>query len=71
MKKYHVGAGIAGVYAGKLKKNGEEWADKSEVTDEAMSAVAQYLMFDNKRFHFQYNGKWYVMKIEEVGDGTH
>lgn len=51
--------------------NGEEWADKSEVTDEAMSAVAQYLMFDNKRFHFQYNGKWYVMKIEEVGDGTH
>lgn len=71
MKRYHVGAGIAGVYAGKLKKNGEEWADKSEVTDEVMSAVAQYLMFDNKRFHFQYSDKWYVMKIEEVGDGTH
>lgn len=32
MPEYHVGLGLAGIYAGTLKKNGEEWINKSDVT---------------------------------------
>ena len=47
MAKYHVGYGFAGIYAGILNpktKNGyQTWKDKSVVTEEAISAVAQHL----------------------------
>ena len=43
MAEYHVGCGIAGIYAGTVKANGEEWKDKSIVTDEAIRAVRDYL----------------------------
>lgn len=43
MAEYHVSAGIAGIYAGKINKNGTEWLDKSDVTDEALYAVRDYL----------------------------
>ena len=39
MPQYHVGCGLAGIYAGILKKPGE-WKVKNEVTDEAVSSVA-------------------------------
>ncbi len=42
MAQYHVGCGIAGIYAGTLKKN-FEWLNKSNVTDEAIDAVRDYL----------------------------
>lgn len=45
MAEYHVGSGIAGIYAGTVKKNGVEWQNKSIVTDEAIDAVRDYLMF--------------------------
>lgn len=48
MAEYHVGCGLAGIYAGILKKNGKEWLHKSNVTREALSAVAQYLFFFGK-----------------------
>lgn len=35
MAEYHVGCGIAGIYAGTLNKQGTEWLNKSEVTEEA------------------------------------
>ena len=44
MAEYHVGCGLAGIYAGTLKKNGIEWLNKSVVTDEAIGAVADYLL---------------------------
>ena len=44
MNKYHVSAGIAGIYAGKTNKNGTEWLDKADVTDEALRAVRDYLV---------------------------
>lgn len=44
MAEYHVGCGIAGIYAGTVKKNGIEWQNKSFVTDEAIDAVRDYLM---------------------------
>ena len=43
MVNYHVGCGIAGIYAGTVKKNGMEWLNKSQVTDEAIEAVRDWL----------------------------
>ena len=42
MAEYHVGCGIAGIYAGTLSKQGTEWLTKSEVTEEARKAVILY-----------------------------
>lgn len=68
MAEYHVGCGIAGIYAGTLKPNGDRWRNKSDVTHEALCAVAQYLLFQGKEFRFQHKGQWYVMKIEEMAE---
>lgn len=46
MAEYHVGAGIAGIYAGTLNKNKTMWLNKTECTDEAICAVRDY-MFDH------------------------
>lgn len=44
MDKYHVACGLAGIYAGKLKKNSNgEWADRSLCTDAAIESVRDYL----------------------------
>ena len=70
MAEYHVGCGAFGIYAGILNpKNKEMWRNKSDVTHEALCAVAQRLLFDKKEFQFQYNGKAYVMRIEELKEG--
>lgn len=69
MAQYHVGCGLAGIYAGTLKKNGDMWLNKSEVTHEALCAVAQYLLFGGMEFRFQHKRQWYVMKIEETAEG--
>lgn len=45
MAQYHVGCGIAGIYAGTLKKNGDEWLNKSNVTNEAINAVVQHMYY--------------------------
>ena len=42
MAEYHVGCGLAGIYAGTLNKQGTEWLTKSEVTEEAQQAVIMY-----------------------------
>lgn len=45
MAKYHVGCGVFGIYAGTLEpKNPNLWRNKSDVTDEAICAVRDYLM---------------------------
>lgn len=66
MAEYHVGCGLAGIYAGTLNRKGETWRNKSDVTHEALCAVAQYLLFGGKEFRFQHKGQWYVMRIEET-----
>lgn len=43
MAEYHVGCGLAGIYAGTIKKPGE-WKNKSEVTSEAMRSVAEFML---------------------------
>ena len=46
MAQYHVGCGIAGIYAGTLKpKKKDEWLNKSLVTNEAIAAVVGYMYF--------------------------
>ena len=69
MAEYHVGCGLAGIYAGTLKKNGQEWRDRSEVTREALSAVAMYLHLHDKEFRFKaINNNWYAMRIVGIED---
>lgn len=63
---YHVGCEIAGIYAGILNKNGYEWKQKNDVTQEALQATAQHLFFDNKEYRFSYDGERYVMRIEKM-----
>ena len=62
---YSVGCGLFGIYAGILKPNGVEWKDKTDVTMDAMSCVAQYLLENQKEFHVGYDGKNYVLKVVE------
>ena len=64
MTDYHVGLGVFGIYAGTLKKK-DEWKDKSEVTREAIDAVAGFLLLNQKECCFKYEGKQYVMRVEE------
>lgn len=43
---YHVRCGLKGIYAGKLTTNEDGfqvWTDRSEVTEEAICAVATYM----------------------------
>lgn len=49
MAEYHVGCGLAGIYAGTLKpKKKDEWQNKSLVTEEAICAVRDYLFVNMK-----------------------
>ena len=70
MAEYHVGCGIAGIYAGTLKSNGYVWRNKSDVTHEALCAVAQHLLFNGIEFRFKHKDQWYVMRIEEFEEGA-
>ena len=64
MAEYHVGCGAFGIYAGTLdSKNKNLWRNKSEVTDEAVCAVVQYLLQEKKCFYFSVNGVEYMMGV--------
>ena len=66
MAEYHVGCGITAIYAGTLNKKGDRWLNKSPVTDEAFSAVAQYCLENNEAMEFDYEGKRYRLSVSEV-----
>ncbi len=63
MAEYHIGCGIAGIYAGTLNKKGNLWTNKSDVTDEAVSAVAQYLLERGETLEFDYRGERYRLAV--------
>lgn len=68
MPEYHVGCGAFAIYAGTLNsRNKHLWQNKSEVTNEATSAVAQYLLQENKIMRFEYQGKKYTLRVVEDG----
>lgn len=71
MAEYHVGCGVFGIYAGTLNsRNKNLWQNKSEVTDEAVCAVAQYLLQEDKSMLFSHNGKKYRLCVQEEDDET-
>lgn len=66
MANYHVGCGVFGIYAGTLNKKGDMWTRKSEVTNEALDAVAGHLVMHDKQMRFTYKGERYVLKVEKL-----
>lgn len=64
MAEYHVGCGMTKIYAGTLNKQGNLWTRKSDVTDEAISAVAQFLLEHEEAMNFNYHGKRYRLAVE-------
>ena len=66
MANYHVGCGILGIYAGTLNKKGNMWLHKSDVTNEAFNAVAQYCLEHDEAMNFNYNGKRYRLAVTEI-----
>lgn len=64
MAEYHVACGAFGIYAGTLNsKNRNMWQNKSEVTQEALKAVAQFLLDRNAEMSFDYEGKRYRLCV--------
>lgn len=65
MAEYHVGCGAFGIYAGTLNsKNKNLWQNKTDVTNEAVSAVAQYLLQEDKSLLFDYKGVRYRLSVK-------
>ena len=64
MANYHIGCGITGIFAGTTNKTNTMWVNKSDVTNEAISAVAQFLLEHEKTFVFGYQGKHYRLVVE-------
>ena len=54
------------IYAGKVLKNGTWGTNRTDVTDSAVGAVAQHLLQKDEMMRFTYQGKDYVLKVEEV-----
>ena len=70
MTEYHVGCGITGIFAGTINKISTMWANKSDVNDEAISAVAQFLLEHDEAMEFSYHGKHYRLTVEpQESDG--
>ena len=69
MAAYHIGCGITAIWAGTLNKAGDKWSNKSEVTDEACSAVAQWLLQEDKSMTFYYKGELYVLHVDKMDKG--
>jgi hypothetical protein len=69
MAEYHVGCGAFGIYAGTLDKDKRLFRNKSDVTDEAIRAVAQYLLENKQGLRFEYEKKVYVLKVMEADNG--
>ena len=66
MAKYHVGCGITGIFAGTINKTGTMWVNKSDVTEEAISAVARFLLEQEESIEFNYEGKCYRLAVEQA-----
>lgn len=73
MAEYHVGCGTLGsaIYAGTLTKNKDKWLYRSTVTDEAISAAAQYLVMNDIHMDFEMNGKRYRLQAIEREEASH
>jgi hypothetical protein len=66
MADYHVGCGAFAIYAGTLNKGGKLWRTKSEVTEEAINAVAQFLLEQEENVEFQYHNSRYRLAVTKI-----
>ena len=67
MAEYHVGCGAFEIYAGTLEpRNKSLWRNKSVVTQEALTAVARYLLLNSRELHFDYDSNEYVLMVDKV-----
>lgn len=66
MADYHVGCGVAGIYAGTLNKKGDRWINKSLVTDEVLCCAFDYLYQNKKEYRAIINGVECAMRIVPV-----
>jgi len=66
MQKYHVGLGLARIYAGRINKKGDTWLEKNDVTQEALNSVAIFLINKDESMLFEYMGKEYILSVKEV-----
>lgn len=60
MANYHVGCGAFGIYAGRLNKDKSMWIDgaRTEVTDEAICAVRDYLLMQIENGENSFGYEW-------------
>ena len=56
------------LFAGKVLKDGTWGANKKDVTDSAVNAVAQHLLQLEEKMQFTYKGELYELKVEKVMD---
>lgn len=60
MAEYHVGCGIAAIYAGRLNKNKTMWLDgKCDVTDEAICSVRDYMIGQMEDSNTTFGYEWH------------
>jgi len=67
MSEFKVGCSplTSEIYAGSVSKTGL-WGKKHNVTDTAVSAVAQHLLQKDEEMEFQYRGKKYALRVVEI-----
>ena len=67
MENYKVGCSplTSEIYIGSVSKTGL-WGKKHNVTDTAVSAVAQHLLQKDEEMKFQYRGKKYALRVVEI-----
>lgn len=59
------------IIAGKLLKDGRTFAaNRTDITDEAVGAVAVHLLIADETFECVIDGKTYHLKMTEVNNGT-
>lgn len=76
MAKYHVGFCLFGIFAGRLNENKTLWVERTEVTDEALIAVRDYLLnqIENGKDSFGYewttNSGLTLSLVAKIGGGN-
>lgn len=69
MAEYHVGNGLAEIYAGTLTKDKSKWINKSVVTEEALLAVFRWLAEradeGYEEFGDEFEGYSYTYKLSQ------
>lgn len=58
------------IYVGTVK-DGVWMNDKKDITDSAVTAVAEHLLLKEEMMEFKYEGETFVLKVEKVDKSKH